>query len=569
MTEDLENPGLVAIAGSIADGTSVDWDKAASDTPASLAELRLVERIVQAHRRVVGGDSATTAPPLSVDSNRPAAWGHLRIVDTIGSGSFGVVYKALDERLAVNVALKLMETPRETDAAWISTALDEAKRLARVQHPNVVRVYGADHLEGHLGIWMELVEGRTLAQLLDSQGPLSAREAANIGLDLTRAVAAVHRVGLVHADIKASNVMRAAGGRTVLMDFGAAVEPTAKTSATRVLRGTPAYVAPEIFHGAQLSRASDVYALGVLLFHLVTGEYPTVARTRDELVREHADGRRRLLRDVRPDLPDEFVRVVDRALAARPADRYQTPGELEAALARYLDPSPRSPVPDRPAWRKLALAGAVLVLAIAAGWMYRTSGTAGGADVSASTSYGVDAAFYRVANSGEERLGEGQRLAPGDKLSFKLQASVPAFLYIVNEPEEGQPFLLFPLPGDQRQNPLPANVQARVPAAFDWQVTAAGGREHFVVFVSPQRVPAFEDAFAGLPSPREGERVTSAALPAAALERLRSVGGLTPATITPSTGPRFSQMFTTPLSSQHETAQGLWIRRLTLENPMP
>jgi hypothetical protein len=185
------------------------------------------------------------------------------------------------------------------------------------------------------------------------------------------------------------------------------------------------------------------------------------------------------------------------------------------------------------------------------------------------SSYGVDAAFYRVSNGGEERLAEGQRLALGDRLSFKLQASVPAFLYIVNEPEEGQPFLLFPLPGDPRQNPLPAGIKARVPETFDWQVTTAGGREHFVVFVSPQRVPAFEDAFARLPSPKEGERVTSAPLPATALERLRSVGGLTPATITPSTGPRFSQMFTTPLSSQHETAHGLWIRRLTLDNPAP
>ena len=293
MTNDAEDVGLVAIAGSIADGTSVAWDRASTDTPAEmLSELHLVERIVQAHRRIASGsDSLTTAPGLRADPNRPVAWGHLRIVDVIGSGSFGVVYKAHDERLAANVALKLMETPRESDAAWISIALDEAKRLARVQHPNVVRVHGADHLDGHLGIWMELVEGRTLTQLLDAQGPLSAREAANLGLDLTRAVAAVHRVGLVHGDIKASNVMRAAGGRTVLMDFGAAFEPTAKASASRVVRGTPAYVAPEIFDGADLSRASDVYALGVLLFHLVTSEYPDRG-AHSRQARSRAQGRR-------------------------------------------------------------------------------------------------------------------------------------------------------------------------------------------------------------------------------------------------------------------------------------
>ena len=90
----------------------------------------------------------------------------------------------------------------------------------------MVRVYGADYFDGQLGIWMELVRGRTLEQTLEVQGALSAREAANVGLDVTRAVAAVHRVGLVHGDIKATNVMREAGGRTVLMDFGAAFEPT-------------------------------------------------------------------------------------------------------------------------------------------------------------------------------------------------------------------------------------------------------------------------------------------------------------------------------------------------------
>ena len=568
MTNDADDPGLVAIAGSIAEGAAVEWDAEATRTPIAeadvLAELRLLEQVVRAHRRIAE-DTEPLAPPPRPNAGHPAAWGHLRIVGVIGSGSYGVVYQAHYERLAVDVALKLIDAPAERHPAWISAVLEEAQGLARVQHPNVVRVYGADYFDGRLGIWMELVRGHTLEHTLGIHESLSAREAANVGLDVTRAMAAVHRAGLVHGDIKATNVMREAGGRTVLMDFGAAFEPASPRK--RRARGTPAYLAPEIFESAPLSRLSDVYAVGVLLFHLVTREYPATATTRDELAHIHKSGGVRLLRDVRPGLPDEFVRVVDRALAPRPADRYQSAGELESALARYLDPSPPAPTPLP--WRPVLATVLVGVLAILAGGVLLTRSFNGGATVDVSAPYGVDAAFYRVSSAGEERLAQGQRLTLGDRLSFKLQTSVPSYLYIVNEPENGQPYLLFPLPGQARQNPLPAGAHARVPDRYDWQVTTAGGREHFVVFVSPQRVEAFEAAFAGLAAPREGEQVTSAPLPTGSIERLRGVGGLTPSTSEASNGPRFSDMFTTPLSNRPETARGLWIRQLTLDNPQP
>jgi hypothetical protein len=183
------------------------------------------------------------------------------------------------------------------------------------------------------------------------------------------------------------------------------------------------------------------------------------------------------------------------------------------------------------------------------------------------SSYEVDAGFYRSSDTGDERLEPGRTLALGDRLSFRLETSVPTYLYIVNEPDQGKAFLLFPLPGQALRNPLPPRAQVRVPEGVDWQVTSAGGREHFVVFVSTQSVDAFEQAFAKLPSPRVGEPLTSAALPEGALERLRGVGGLIPARDVPSDVPRFSTLFSTPLTGQRETARGLWIRSLTLDNP--
>ena len=147
---------------------------------------------------------------------------------------------------------------------------------------------------------MELIRGRTLDAELRTRGIFSAQEAKLIGLDLCRALAAVHDAGLVHRDIKARNVMREGGGRIVLMDFGTGV--SAESGLTDVA-GTPLYLAPEIFAQQGATRASDIYSLGVLLFHLVSGAYPVSGTDRIEIQRGHDEGRRTRLRDIRPDLP--------------------------------------------------------------------------------------------------------------------------------------------------------------------------------------------------------------------------------------------------------------------------
>src|SRR5262249_11140650 len=158
----------------------------------------------------------------------PFRWGPLEVRHRIGSGSFGEVFVARDPRLQREVALKLRRAGAlERSKRW----LDEARRLARVRHPNVVTVYGADQHDGRGGLWMELVHGRTLEERLRHEGPLGAREGALIGAELCAALAAVHGQGLVHGDVKTHNVMREGApgasrdaGRIVLMDFGSAHE---------------------------------------------------------------------------------------------------------------------------------------------------------------------------------------------------------------------------------------------------------------------------------------------------------------------------------------------------------
>ena len=193
--------------------------------------------------------------------------------------------------------------------------------------------------------WSSCTAGRS-SPGCRSHGALGAGEATTLGVDLCRALAAVHSAGLVHGDVKAQNVMREDGGRTVLMDFGAGRVQGAHVAA---LAGTPLYLAPEVLAGEPATPRSDIYSLGVLLFHLLTGSYPYSASDLDGLRAAHADGTRALLRDLRPDLPDELVHAVHRALEADPARRFATAGEMEQGLALALAQA-LNPVRFRSAW---------------------------------------------------------------------------------------------------------------------------------------------------------------------------------------------------------------------------
>src|SRR5262249_41036774 len=147
-------------------------------------------------------------------------WGDLRVGGPLGAGVYGDVHRAFDPGLRKEVALKFWG--RTSQQLTIEQQQDEARRLARVHHPNVLLVLGVGVHDGQVGMWTELLEGSTLEELLSEKGPGDWREAAVYGIDVCRALNAVHAAGLVHRDVKAANVMRERGGRIVLMDFGSA-----------------------------------------------------------------------------------------------------------------------------------------------------------------------------------------------------------------------------------------------------------------------------------------------------------------------------------------------------------
>jgi serine/threonine protein kinase/lipopolysaccharide biosynthesis regulator YciM len=376
-----DDRALADLAASVADGNPVDWQgiesKAADAERRLVRHLRLVESIASLYRSIPADEDEALpgAEPAAITEPTGPRWGRLVMLDPIGRGSSGDVLRAWDTELHREVALKLLSdgpgarSTKDTHAR----VLQEARRLARVRHTHVVAVYGAEEHDGHVGLWMELVRGESLEQIVAARGPFGAAEAAVIGQDLCAALAAVHAAGLLHRDVKAQNVIRESGGRTVLMDFGTG-EELRDNAGTARMAGTPLYLAPEIFRGQPASVESDLYSVGVLLFSLVTGQFPVAAASMEQLARAHAHKQRRRLRDLRPDLPASFVAVVERALDPDPVARYRTAGEMEAALGHGLDRFQPGQVATQPArsvfgrrpFLAAALAVAVLAVAVAA-----------------------------------------------------------------------------------------------------------------------------------------------------------------------------------------------------------
>jgi serine/threonine protein kinase/Tol biopolymer transport system component len=320
---------LIALGNEVSDGKSVDWSsiqRAAKDddTKALLDNLQRIATVIEAHR-----STEETVPAASLPAGESTThWRHLVLLERVGQGAFGTVYRAWDTQLDREVALKLLSKA----ATAVREPLGEARHLARIRHPNVVMVYGTESDDRQVGIWMEFIQGETLAAMVAERGPMSAREVAGIGIDLCRALSALHGLGLLHRDIKAQNVMREVGGRIVLMDFSVvhAIEPDAdKTD----LSGTPLYMAPEVLSGGPSGGASDIYSLGVLLFYLLSGRFPVEGADLSDIRAAHTRGDHTRLRDLRPEVPESVVEVIERALEANPKSRYRTAGELEHALA--------------------------------------------------------------------------------------------------------------------------------------------------------------------------------------------------------------------------------------------
>ena len=577
---------LLDLASSILDGTPIDWEEVERSTPVEQRELlrglKLLSTISELHR-----------PDAQVDAGdaQPTRWGTFEIRERIGGGSHGDVHLAWDTRLHREVALKLLQRPSEGHATTADGLqerwLTEARRLAAVRHPNVVSVYTAQEEDGVAGIAMELVRGRNLEERLRDHGTLGANELAALGIDLCRALAAIHHAGLLHHDIKASNVMREEGGRVVLMDLG-------------VGGATPVYMAPELLRGEPASTKTDLYALGVLLHHLASGGYPVRGATVEELRAAHDTGARASLRDARPDLPAPLVRAIERAHAADPSARFESAGQLEAALLECVGDTARAPVPavtesvppavmpasvrsglsTRMRWVVAAVGALLLVLLLAPpirrvlfGGESRRPERNVALGLANAGPFSIRASFYR--GNAREPLHADDRLALGDSLALEIEASETIFVYVVDEDAEGRSYLLFPLRGFTPDNPLPPNDAHQLPGArggrrFYWQVTTSGGRERLVILASRARLVGFEAEALALDRAREGREVSYPRIEDRSWESLHGLGGLVPEGSSKGGSPRWSGLDQLPaLADGWQDADGVFARQIELENPAP
>ncbi len=573
----------LAVADDIAEGRSVDWDSALRTADGEreqtlIRQLRLVAGLAEVHRGPARLTSETAAADLTqtfmnVEEPPPASvrvWAHLELRERLGAGAFGMVYRAWDARLDREVALKLLNAGPATRVA-VSRAIEEGRLLAKLRHPNVVTIYGAEVHGGQVGIWMEYVRGRSLEELLAKQGPFGAHEAALIGVDLCRALAAAHAAGVIHRDVKASNVLREQGGRILLTDFGAGLELREADIAARAVSGTPLYMAPELFHGGSASPRSDLYSLGVLLFRLVTGSYPVTGETWHELKDKHGRRERELLRDLRPELPAAFTQAVERAIAEDPDERYPTAGRMEQALAGALgvEAKPIAVATKRAgSLRWVLAAGAIVVLAGAlAAWNVLWND---GARPEAAP-YRIEAAIYRTPNGSTERqrIDNGARLEFGDAIELELRVSAPVHVYVINKDATGRSFALFPMPGYVPQNPLAAGthrlpgVQAGLRRA--WSPNEGGGREQMLVLATPERLVEFEAEMSKLARPGDA----AIAIPEASATILRGLSGIVtlPEAATGSGSADALFRMAEHFAGAAETVEGVWLRQIELEGP--
>ena len=367
----------------------------------------------------IGGDSYAPPPPGSgsggaVKTPSPAASSSVRswpsnsaalfslqagadfgpryhIEAQIGEGGMGTVYKALDKELDRDVALKLIRPEMTSDEGVMQRFKQELLLASKITHKNVLRIHDLGEVQGVKFISMAFIEGQDLHHVLNTQGRLSIELAVNISRQLLEALDSAHAAGVVHRDLKPQNILVDSAGQIYVSDFGLAKSLHAGAAAmTRSgeFLGTPRYMAPEQVEAKPVDRRTDLYAFGLILYEMVTGDIPFKADSTLALMYQRVKEKPVSPKTQNPDVPDYLVRIILRSLEPDPARRYQSAKEILADLDAQRAPArSRSmqisvPMPEsRRGWLELA-GGLVLVVALALaipgvrGWIF-SRGTSG------------------------------------------------------------------------------------------------------------------------------------------------------------------------------------------------
>ncbi|MBL7224258.1 MAG: protein kinase, partial [Candidatus Brocadiae bacterium] len=315
-------------------GHRVDFDSAVGD--------HIVCAVCHARLRVPGKGKAhevtrsptLTGSPADADPLIGQTLGEFEIVELLGRGGMGAVYKARQASLGRFVAIKILPHSLAANQSFIERFSREARAAAAVSHPNIIEVHAVGQDRGYQYIAMEFVDGETLADVLRREGRLLPHRALAILKQVASALAEGHECGILHRDIKPSNILIDRKGRAKVADFGLAKHEGVDVSVTTTGQalGTPLYMPPEAARGEPFDARSDLYSLGATFYQAVAGKPPFEADTPAQLVVKHLEAKPPPLQSVAPDCPGDLCRIIHRLLRKKPDQRYASTDELLDAL---------------------------------------------------------------------------------------------------------------------------------------------------------------------------------------------------------------------------------------------
>src|SRR5215212_1905191 len=319
----------------------------------------------------------------------PTQIGKYKIQELVGEGAMGTVYRATDSVLGRTVAIKVMNASIARQEDHRNRFLREAQAAGSLQHPNVVTIYDLGELEGHLFIAMEFVHGTDLEKLITAAEPLKLQSKLDVIVDVLMGLSYAHKHGIVHRDIKPANIRVTDDGHAKIMDFGVAHLQSSDMTRTGIVVGTPSYMAPEQVMGGKAVPATDIFAVGAVLYHLLTGTKPFEAPTLQSLFYRIVTDMPRQLDDVRPGLPPALNAIVQKSMAKEVSERfasaldmanaiiavraelsgnaYASTASLTASAVQVVESFAPKPVPvasKKPAWKRIEVIGAAAAVVL-------------------------------------------------------------------------------------------------------------------------------------------------------------------------------------------------------------
>ncbi len=269
--------------------------------------------------------------------------GRYRIRRRIGSGGMADVYLAEDEDLGRRVAIKILNNRYSSDDSFVERFQREAESAASLSHPNIVSIYDRGEAEGTYYIAMEVVEGRSLKEVILTQGRLPAKQAAEYARQILSGLRFAHRNGIIHRDIKPHNILISHDDNLKVTDFGIARAGASQMTEDGAVMGTAQYLSPEQARGGQVTAASDLYSVGIVLYEMLTGKVPFTGDSAVEIAMKHVNEPPDPPSVRVPRIPPELDHIVVRAISKNPVERYQSAEDFDVDLDRAVQGAPVSP----------------------------------------------------------------------------------------------------------------------------------------------------------------------------------------------------------------------------------